>query len=197
MRGPTVRPPRQSNGHSLPLVLGTRLSPLLEGLGPPPARPSPGPGGSCPRRTNSARTTSRPVTRTNRRTGDTPPTPHHVLGRGGRSCPLEPHPSPMRPDHTGYSGDSDTITKERRSKHTRPGYPVITSVPITSGPPGRAGPAQCYQLPTATKGPKPATPHPAPRAGTLEPKTSPPKQSVSHKHASTRQAQPDKALEVN
>jgi hypothetical protein len=36
-----------------------------------------------------------------------------VLGRGGRSCPLEPHPSPTRPDHTGYSGDSDTTTKER------------------------------------------------------------------------------------
>ncbi len=28
------------------LVLGTRLSPLLEGLGPPPARPRPGPGGT-------------------------------------------------------------------------------------------------------------------------------------------------------
>jgi hypothetical protein len=66
------------------LVLGTQLSPLLEGLGPPPARPSPRPGGSCPRSTNSARTTSRPVTRTSRRTGDSPPisppTPHHVLG---------------------------------------------------------------------------------------------------------------------
>jgi hypothetical protein len=30
------------NGHSLPSVLGTRLSPLLEGLGPPPARPQTG-----------------------------------------------------------------------------------------------------------------------------------------------------------
>jgi hypothetical protein len=62
------------------LVHGTRLSPLLEGLGPPSARPSPGPDGSCPRRTNSARTTSRPVTRNSRATGDPPPTPHHVLG---------------------------------------------------------------------------------------------------------------------
>ena len=82
------------NGHSLAAVLGTRLSPLLEGLGPPRARPRPGPGGSRPRRTNSARTTSRPVTRISRRTGEPPPTPHRVLGRGGRSCPLEPHPSP-------------------------------------------------------------------------------------------------------
>jgi hypothetical protein len=61
------------------LVLGTRLSPLLEGLGPPPARPRPGPVGSRPRCTNSARTTSRPETRIIRRTGDPPSTPHHVL----------------------------------------------------------------------------------------------------------------------
>jgi hypothetical protein len=60
---------------------------------------------------NSARTTSRPVTRTSRRTGDLPPTPHHVLGRGGRSCPLEPHPSPDAAGPTGVSGDSDTLTK--------------------------------------------------------------------------------------
>jgi hypothetical protein len=62
------------------LVLGIRLSPLLAGLGPPPARPRPGPDGSCPRRPNSARTTSRPVTRISRGTGDSPPTPYHVLG---------------------------------------------------------------------------------------------------------------------
>ena len=77
------------------------------------------PGGSCPRRTNSARTTSRPVTRTNRRTGDSPPTPHHVLGRVGRSCPLEPHPSPDAAGPTGVSGDSDTLTKARHDKDVK------------------------------------------------------------------------------
>ena len=126
-RGPTARPPRRMNGHSLPLVLGTRLSPLLEGLGPPPARPRPGPGGSSPRRTNSARTTSRPVTRTSRRTGDSPPTPHHVLGRGGRSCPLEPYPSPDAAGPTGDSGDSDTLTKARHDKDVK--GPRASSLP--------------------------------------------------------------------
>ncbi len=82
--GPTARPPRKMNGHSLPLVLGTRLSPLLAGLGPPPARPRPRPGGSAPASPNSARTMSSPVTRTSRRTGDSPPTPQHVLASGAR-----------------------------------------------------------------------------------------------------------------
>ncbi len=89
--------------------------------GPPPARPRLGPDGSCPRSTNSARTTSRPVTRTCRRAGDPPPTPHRMLGRGGRSCPLEPHPDAAGP--TGDSGDSDTFTKARRNIDVRPGRP--------------------------------------------------------------------------
>jgi hypothetical protein len=36
------------NGHSLASVLGTRLSPLLAGLGPPRARPRPGPRRELP-----------------------------------------------------------------------------------------------------------------------------------------------------
>jgi hypothetical protein len=60
----------------------------------PGSAPNRDPAGVALAAPNSARTTSRPVTRTNRRTGDLPPTPHHVPGRGGRSCPLEPHPSP-------------------------------------------------------------------------------------------------------
>jgi hypothetical protein len=102
--------------------------------------PNPGPGGSCPRRTNSARTTSRPVTRTNRRTGDSPPTPHHVLGRVGRSlsCPLEPHPSPDAAGPTGVSGDSDTFTKARRDKAVRAGRPGMSTPAHTTGP-RRAG----------------------------------------------------------
>jgi hypothetical protein len=43
----------------------------------------------------------------------------------------------------------------------------------------------------------PETSDRAPRAGTLESKVRPPKQSVSRKRASTRQARTDDALEVN
>ena len=115
--------------------------------------PSPGPGGSCPRRTNSARTTSRPVTRTNRRTGDSPPTPHHVLGRVGRSlsCPLEPHPSPDAAGPTGVSGDSDTFTKARRDKAVRAGRPGMYTPPHT--PRGPAGPDPAYRPLSAPHGP--------------------------------------------
>jgi hypothetical protein len=115
-RGPPARPPRRMNGHSLPSVLGTRLSPLLEGLGPPSARPRPGPGGSRPRRTNSARTTSRPVTRISRVTGDPPPTPYHVLGTRRTQLSTRTTPSPDTAGSTGESGDSDTITKARHYK---------------------------------------------------------------------------------
>jgi hypothetical protein len=98
---------------STPLVLGTRLSPLLEGLGPLSARPRPGPDGSRPRRTNSARTTSRPVTRISRITGDTPPTPYHVLGTRRTQLSTRTTPSPDTAGPTGASGDSDTTAKAR------------------------------------------------------------------------------------
>jgi hypothetical protein len=114
------------NGYSLPLVLGNRLSPLLEGLGPPPARPRPGPGGSRPRRTNSARTTSRPETRISRRTGGPPPTPHHVLGTRRTQLSTRTTPAPDAAGPTGASGDSDTYTKERRNKDVRAGRPGMT-----------------------------------------------------------------------
>jgi hypothetical protein len=101
-------------GHSLHhLVLGTRLSPLLAGLGPPSARPRPGPDGSCPRRTNSARTTSRPVTRISRGTGDSPPSLYHVLGTRRTQLSTRTIPSPDTAGPTGKSGDSDTTTKPR------------------------------------------------------------------------------------
>jgi hypothetical protein len=96
-----------------PSVLGTRLSPLLAGLGPPPARPRPGPDGSRPRRANSARTTSRPVTRISRGTGDSPPTPHHVLGTRRTQLSTRPIPSPDTAGPTGKLGDSDTNAKSR------------------------------------------------------------------------------------
>jgi hypothetical protein len=44
-RGP--RHDRRARRIVCTLVSGTRLSPLLVGLGPPPARPRPGPGGSA------------------------------------------------------------------------------------------------------------------------------------------------------
>ena len=137
--------------------------------------PSPGPGGSCPRRTNSARTTSRPATRTNRRTGDTPPTPHHVLGRGGRSCPLEPHPSP---DAAGPNRLLRRLGYDYQSKtqmDTRPENPMITSALTTSGSPGRVGPAQCHQPATVPKGPSPEIKDRSPRAGTLDSEVRPPR----------------------
>jgi hypothetical protein len=109
------------------LVLGTRLSPLLEGLGPPPARPRPGPGGSRPRRTNSARTTSRPETRISRGSGDPPPTPHHVLGTRRTQLSTRTTPSPDAAGPTGASGDSDTYTKGRRNKDVRAGWPGMTT----------------------------------------------------------------------
>ena len=95
------------------------------------------PGGSCPRRTNSARTTSRPVTRISRRTGEPPPTPHRCLGESHATV----HSNPTLPDAagpTGDSGDSDTFTKERRYNDVRPGqarndYPSIRR----GAPPGR------------------------------------------------------------
>jgi hypothetical protein len=120
------------------LVLGTRLSPLLEGLGPPPARPRPGPGRSRPRRTNSARTTSRPVTRTSRRTGDPPPTPHHVLGTRRTQLSTRTTPSPDAAGPTGASGDSDTNTKARRNKDVWAGRPGMTTPAHATGP-RRAG----------------------------------------------------------
>jgi hypothetical protein len=98
---------------STPLALGTRLSPLLEGLGPPSARPRPGPDGSRPRRTNTARTTSRPVTRISRNTGDLPPTPYHVLGTRRTQLSTRTTPSPDTAGSTGESGDSDTTAKAR------------------------------------------------------------------------------------
>ncbi len=94
-------------------VLGIRLSPLLAGLGPPSARPRPGPDGSCPRRPNSARTTSRPVTRISRGTGDLPPTPYHVLGTRRTQLSTRTTPSPDTAGPTGKSGDSDTTTNSR------------------------------------------------------------------------------------
>ena len=95
------------------------------------------PGGSCPRRTNSARTTSRPVTRTSRRTGEPPPTPHRCLGESHAAV----HSNPTLPDAagpTGDSGDSDTFTKARRYKDVRArkarnDYPSIRR----GAPPGR------------------------------------------------------------
>ena len=121
------------------LVLGTRLSPLLEGLGPPPARPRPGPGRSRPRRTNPARTTSRPVTRTSRRTGDPPPTPHHVLGTRRTQLSTRTTPSPDAAGPTGASGDSDTNTKARRNKDVWAGRPGMTTPSTCHGaPPGRS-----------------------------------------------------------
>jgi hypothetical protein len=99
-------------------VLGTRLIPLLMGLGPPPARPRPGPVGSRPRRANSARTTSRPVTRSSRGTGDSPPTPHLVLGTRRTQLSTRPIPSPDTAGPTGKLGDSDTIAKSKGNTGT-------------------------------------------------------------------------------
>ena len=125
------------NGHSLASVLGTRLSPLLEGLGPPRARPRPGPGGSCPRRTNSARTTSRPVTRISRGTGEPPPTPHRCLGEADAAV----HSNPTLPGcgrNIGGSGDSDTFAKARYYNDVRPGQTREgTSRTHSAAPPGR------------------------------------------------------------
>ena len=95
------------------------------------------PGGSCPRRTNSARTTSRPVTRISRRTGEPPPTPHRCLGEADAAV----HSNPTLPGcgrNTGGSGDSDTFTKARRYKDVRArkarnDYPSIRR----GAPPGR------------------------------------------------------------
>ena len=98
--------------------LGTRLIPLLMGLGPPPARPRPGPVGSRPRRANSARTTSRPVTRSSRGTGDSPPTPHLVLGTRRTQLSTRPIPSPDTAGPTGKLGDSDTIAKSKGNTGT-------------------------------------------------------------------------------
>ncbi len=110
--GPDGEPPRKyERPQSTPLVLGTRFSPLLEGLGTPSARPRPGPDGSRPRRTNTARTASRPVTRTSRNTGDLPPTPYHVLGTRRTQLSTRTTPSPDTAGSTGESGDSDTTAK--------------------------------------------------------------------------------------
>jgi hypothetical protein len=126
---------RTATGYTL--VFGTRFSPLLEGLGPPPARPRPGPGRSRPRRTNPARTTSRPVTRTSRRTGDPPPTPHHVLGTRRTQPSTRTIPSPDAAGPTGASGDSDTNTKERCNKDVQAGMPGKTTDTRHGAPPGR------------------------------------------------------------
>jgi hypothetical protein len=126
------------NGHCL--HFGTRYPTQSTARGPrsSPARPRPGPGGSRPRRTNSARTTSRPVTRTSRRTGDPPPTPHHVLGTRRTQLSTRTTPSPDAAGPTGASGDSDTNTKERRNKDVWAGRPGMTTPQhMPRAPPGR------------------------------------------------------------
>ena len=113
------------------------------------------PGGSCPRRTNSARTTSRPVTRTSRRTGEPPPTPHRCLGESHAAV----HSNPTLPDAagpTGDSGDSDTFTKARRYKDVRAGKARDDYPSTRRGAP--AGPA-----------PAPPANNRAPRAGIRKP----------------------------
>ena len=86
----------------------------------------------------SARTTSRPETRINRRTGDPPPTPHHVLGTRRTQLSTRTTPSPDAAGPTGASGDSDTNTKARRNKDVWAGRPGMTTPSTCHGaPPGR------------------------------------------------------------
>jgi hypothetical protein len=122
------------------------------------------------------------VTRTNRRSGDLPPTPHHVLGRGGRSCPLEPYPSPDAAGPTGDSGDSDTLTKARHDKDVK--GPRASSLPAP-GPHDYTAltPHDCKAhathvytalAPQDFMAPAPydsTAPGPSPRAGPLMPRT--------------------------
>jgi hypothetical protein len=136
----------RADGHGL--HFGTRYPTQSTARGPrsSPGSASPGTRWECPRRTNSARTTSRSVTRTSRRTGDSPPTPHHVLG--ARQTYLSPRtpPSPDAAGPTGVSGDSDTLTKGRHDKDVkgrearrlRPDlYLKETTGRQPPGPPGR------------------------------------------------------------
>ena len=138
--------------------LGTRYPTQSTARGPrsSPGPASPGtPAGVALAAPNSARTTSRPVTRISRGTGEPPPTPHRCLGEADAAV----HSNPTLPGcgrNIGGSGDSDTFAKARYYNDVRPGQ-------------AREGTSRTHFA--ATTGPAPAplgTDH-TPLAGTRKP----------------------------
>ncbi len=145
LRGPTARPPRKMNGHSLPF--GTWYPTQFTARGP---RSSPGSASPGTRRECSTRqfrtTTSRPVTRISRRTGDSLPTPHsRAWYEARRSCPIEPYLHRMRPDPPASQETRIRLPRQdttRMSGDGGPGTPVSDILNSTTScqPPAPARP---------------------------------------------------------